>query len=131
MEFCLDLDLVRSVLRGERARTHREVSEQGVVDALERSQQRHDSRMAAAPDYGTLACRSGCAWCCYFSVDVRAVEVFRILDYVASSLTTAEQARIAAEVRVNTAQLTGLDEEERATRNVKCPFLSGQRCTIY
>jgi hypothetical protein len=34
-----------------------------------------------APDYRdahTLACKNGCFWCCYFTVDVRAVEVFSI-----------------------------------------------------
>jgi Fe-S-cluster containining protein len=103
----------------------------GVARALEHSQQRHDARIAAAPDVGTLACRAGCNWCCHFTVDVRAVEVFSILDFVERSFTAEEKTRVYAEVRANAASLKDLDESARMTRNVKCPFLSAGRCTIY
>jgi len=102
-----------------------------VIRALESSQQRHDARIAAAPDVATLACRAGCTWCCYFTVDVRAAEVFRILDFVEQSFTPEEKARVYAEVRANSLALRNLGEDERVTRNVKCPFLSAGRCTIY
>jgi Fe-S-cluster containining protein len=102
-----------------------------VARALEQSQQRHDSRIASAPDFGTLACRAGCTWCCYFTVDVRAVEVFGILDFVERSFTAEEKARVYAEVRANAAALRDSDESTRETRNVKCPFLNAGRCTIY
>ena len=95
-----------------------------MLRALESSQQRHDARIAAAADVGTLACRAGCTWCCYFTVDVRAAEVFRILDFVEESFTPAEKARVYAEVRANSAALGKLGEGERVTRNLKCPFLS-------
>jgi len=131
MEFSLDLAFVRDILTQECASARREVSALGVTRALEQSQQRHDSRIASAPDVGTLACRAGCTWCCYFTVDVRAVEVFGILDFVERSFTAEEKARVYAEVRTNAAALKELDESERMTRNVKCPFLSEGRCTIY
>ena len=99
--------------------------------ALENSQHRHDARIAAAPDVGTLACRAGCTWCCYFTVDVRAAEVFRILDFVEQTFTPHEKARVLAEVRANSVALGVLGEGERVTRNVKCPFLNEGRCTIY
>ncbi len=70
-------------------------------------------------------------WCCHFSVDVRAVEVFSILDFVERSLPADEKARIYSEVRANSAALKGMDEMERMRRNVKCPFLSAGRCSIY
>ena len=80
----------------------------------------------------TLACGAGCSWCCYFTVDVRAVEVFRILDFVEQTFTAEEKTRVYSEVRANSAALRNLDEEERMTRNVRCPFLGGNgRCTIY
>jgi Fe-S-cluster containining protein len=131
MEFTLDLALVRGILTQEHASARAEISAMGVAQALERSQHRHDSRIASAPDVGTLACRAGCSWCCYFTVDVRAVEVFRILDVVERTFTAEEKARVYAEVRANAATLKNLDESARTTRNVKCPFLSGGRCTIY
>ena len=131
MEFALDFPLVRNILEQEHARVRDEIRDLGVLRALESSQQRHDARIAAAPDVGTLACRAGCTWCCYFTVDVRAAEVFRILDFVDKSFTPEEKARVYAEVGANRVALRKLGEGERVTRNVKCPFLKEGHCTIY
>src|SRR5262252_6172739 len=105
MEFTLDLAFVRSILTQEHASARDEISAMGVARALERSQHRHDARIASAPDVDTLACRAGCTWCCYFTVDVRAVEVFAILDVVERTFTAAEKVRVYAEVRANAATL--------------------------
>jgi Fe-S-cluster containining protein len=131
MEFTLDLSLIRGILEQERARGRDEIREWGVFRALENSQQRHDGRIAAATDVATLACGAGCSWCCYFTVDVRAAEVFEILDFVEKSFTAAEKARVYSEVRANSLVLGKRDERERVTRNLKCPFLNEGRCTIY
>ena len=131
MEFTLDVPLVRDILAQEYAQARAEIRELGVVRALENSRQRHDARIAAAPDVGTLACRAGCAWCCYFTVDVRPAEVFSILDFIDRSLTPEEQARVLAQVRANSRVFAELDEDARAMRNVKCPFLDAGRCAIY
>ena len=131
MEFTLDFPLIRDILEQEHARARDEIRDLGVLRALESSQRRHDARIAAAPDVGTLACRSGCTWCCYFTVDVRAAEVFRILDFVQQSFTPEEKARVYGEVRANSVVLRKLGEGERVTRNVKCPFLNEGRCTAY
>jgi len=131
MEFMLDVRLLRGILDREYARAQEEIRDLGVVPALGNSLQRHDAQIAAAPDVGTLACRAGCAWCCYFTVDVRPAEVFGILEFVERTLAPQEQARIYSEVRVNSAVFRELDERQRATRNVKCPFLSAGRCVIY
>lgn len=131
MEISLDVPFVLGVLAEERQRARDEIGSLGVVRAYENSRQRHDTRIASAPDVGTLACRAGCTWCCHFSVDVRAVEVFTILDFVERSLPSDEKARIYSEVRANSAALKGMDDMERMRHNVKCPFLGGGRCSIY
>ena len=131
MEIDLDLPFIRSILTQERERVGVEIRAVGVLRAFENSQKRHDERIASAPDIGTLACRAGCTWCCYFSVDVRAVEVFSILDYVERTFTSEEKARVYGEIRANSAASRKLSDDERVTRNVKCPFLNAGRCTIY
>src|ERR1700729_1767272 len=105
MEFSLDLPVIREILEQEHSRARDEIRELGGLRALERSQHRHDARIAAAPDVGTLACRAGCTWCCYFTVDVRAAEVFGILDFVEQSFTPEQKARVYAEVRANSVAL--------------------------
>lgn len=131
MEISLDVSFVRGVLAEERQRATEEVAGVGVVKAYQSSRERHDARIAAAPDVSTLACRAGCTWCCHFSVDVRAVEVFSILDFVQRNLSQDEKERIFSEIRTNAAALKGLDEWQRMGRNIKCPFLSNGRCSIY
>jgi Fe-S-cluster containining protein len=131
MEFTLDVALIRDILEQERALAGDEIRDAGVHLAFERSQRRHDARIAAAPDVSTLACCAGCSWCCYFTVDVRAAEVFRILDFVAQSFTPEEKARVYAEVRANSLILAALGEGERVTLNLKCPLLNEGQCTVY
>lgn len=131
MEFAIDVAYVREILQSEYSRARTEIQASGARGALASSQLRHDARIASAPDVGTLDCRAGCSWCCHFSVDVRAVEVFSILDWVEGTFTEDQKARVYAEARANAALLENLNEIERMTRNVKCPFLSEGRCTIY
>jgi Fe-S-cluster containining protein len=131
MEISLDLAFIRDILSRERKLALDETRAVGPLRALASSQPRHDARIASAPDVGTLACRAGCSWCCHFTVDVRPAEVFRILDVVEQSFAAEDKARLYAEVRANSAVLQGLSEDERMTRNLKCPFLNEGRCTIY
>jgi Fe-S-cluster containining protein len=131
MEITLDIDFIRGIVAHEYERARDEVRREGVVRAFERSQQRHDERIASSPDVGTLACRAGCTWCCHFSVDVRAVEVFRILDLIEQTFTGEQKARLFAEIRANSEKLRGLDDLERMRFNVRCPFLAEGRCSIY
>jgi Fe-S-cluster containining protein len=131
MEFTLDIALLRSVLAGEYRHARAQIAQRGPVIAYELSQQRHDERLAAAPDAATLACKEGCAWCCHFSVDVRPVEVARILEFVEREFTPEQRRSVRAEIEGNRIALEGLDEDERAQRNVKCAFLIDNRCSIY
>jgi len=131
VEIVLDPPFIRGILEDERDRARDEIEKAGVLRALESSRQRHDQRIASAPDVGTVACRAGCTWCCYFSVDVRAVEVFAILDFVERHFTVEEKERVYAEVRANSTAFQDLGESERMRRNVRCPFLSDGRCSIY
>ena len=131
MEFTLDIPRIREIQDREYAQAHDEIRELGALRALEQSHRRHDERIAAAPDAGTLACRAGCTWCCHFSVDVRPVEVFAILDFVEQSLPPEEKARVHAELRANSETFGRLGDGDRATLNVTCPFLGAGRCVIY
>ena len=131
MEIEIDEGLVRGIIAQETAQAAAEIEQLGPLAAYESSRSRHDARVSAAPDAHTLACKNGCYWCCYFTVDVRAVEVFSILDFLERELSPAEQTRVRSEIAANSALLHGLSELERMRRNVKCPFLAAGRCTIY
>jgi Fe-S-cluster containining protein len=131
MEITVDEQLVRRIVAEEMQTAGAEIDQCGPVVAYENSRRRHDARISAASDVHTLACKNGCFWCCYFTVDVRAVEVFSILDFMERELSAAEQERVRREIEANSKLLRRLDDEERMRRNVKCPFLSAGRCAIY
>jgi len=131
MEISLDSALVEGIVRDELAHAREELAHTGPMRALELSQQRHDARLAAAADTPTLACKDGCFWCCYFTVDARPVEVLRIAEFMDRELPATERARVVTEIKANAEILAALDVEERARRNLKCPFLAAGRCTIY
>jgi len=132
MEISLDLEFIRRILDQESKLAGEEIPSRGVLVALGESQGRHDERINAAPDVNSLACRAGCSWCCHFTVDVRPVEVFRILDFVEQKFSDERKARVYAEIRAHAADLAGLDDVARMRRNVRCPFLdTGGGCSIY
>jgi Fe-S-cluster containining protein len=131
LEITVDEALVRGILAEETALARAEIEQLGPVAAYENSRRRHDARLSAAADVHTLACKNGCFWCCYFTVDVRAVEVFSILDFMERELSPEQQARVRREIEANSAMLQGVSELERTRRNVKCPFLAEGRCSIY
>ena len=131
MEITIDLALVRKLVKDEYVTARAEIAQYGPAGAYARSQQRHDARLSEAPDAATLACRAGCSWCCHFTVDIRAVEALRIVDFMTSALGPEEQARIRHEVRANSESLRGIDDVGRMQRNIRCPFLKDAQCQIY
>ena len=131
MEFEIDETLVQGIISDEYGRARAEIAALGPLLALEKSQQRHDARLAQAADAGTLACKAGCYWCCYFTVDVRPVEVVRIVEFMETSLAAEERQRIVGEIVASSAAIQTLNEIQRMQRTVKCAFLSAGRCTIY
>lgn len=131
MEITIDFAAVRKITSQEYRQARAEIAASGPIRAYRQSQQRHDERLGAAPDASTLACKAGCSWCCHFTVDVRPVEVFPILDFVEREFTSSQQERVRSEIAANSAVLQPLDDVERMQRNIKCPFLSEGRCTIY
>jgi Fe-S-cluster containining protein len=131
MEFAIDFATVRKIVADETRQARADIDTLGVLTAYQRSLQRHDARLAVAADAHTLACKAGCSWCCHFSVDVRPVEVFSILEFMHKEFSADEQQRLRTEIEANRQVLDRLDEIQRMQHNIKCPFLTGGRCNIY
>jgi Fe-S-cluster containining protein len=131
MEIHIDFPRVHGIIAEEEQLAAAQLEALGPLAALEHSQARHDHRLAAASDAGTLACKAGCFWCCYFSVDVRPVEVFRILRFMERELGAEARDRIRQQIASNQQLLADGDSDLRMRVNVRCPFLNEGRCTIY
>jgi Fe-S-cluster containining protein len=74
-----------------------------------------------------LGCKSGCAWCCYQSVEATIPEAILIALQLAD---TADPRRAA--IRANAARFRGLSERERRRTGTPCALLGpDRRCTAY
>lgn len=78
-----------------------------------------------------VACREGCALCCWLRVDVFAHEVFLMAHYVRTHFSAEERAALDGRLAVHAAEVGQLTPLAHATRNVPCPLLLAGRCSIY
>ena len=131
MEFTIDFNLVRKILADEAWQTKLDLGARGPIAAYRLSLQRHDQRLASADDANTLACKPGCAWCCHFSVDVRPVEVFNIVEHVQQHFSPEQLQQLQEKVERNAELFSDMDELQRMRQNTPCPFLIDSRCSIY
>ena len=89
-----------------------------------RAQQTLDQVVRDAPKLG---CKSGCAWCCYQSVEATIPEAI----LVAAQLGDPADPR-RARLLENAARFRGLSEPERRRTGRPCALLGGDnRCTVY
>ncbi len=131
MEFDIDFKLVSMLTSQEHQRAQEEITTLGMLTAFRQSLQRHDVALDAATDKNTLACKQGCYWCCYFSVDVRAIEIFNIVQFIKEHFSVERLQQIRDELIANSKVLNTLDEVQRMQHNCKCPFLIDGNCSIY
>lgn len=131
MEFEIDTALVEQIIDDELRQTRADLAAGGPIEALSRSQRRHDARLEAAADAPTLACKAGCFWCCYFTVDARPVEIVRIAEFMEREMSPEDRERTSSEIRNNSTALASLDPDARLRHNLKCPFLQSGRCSVY
>jgi len=131
MEFFIDLATVRNITRQEEAQAREEIAGIGAIGAYQQSLRRHDERLARASDASTLACKAGCSWCCHFSVDIRPVEAFNILEHMQIVFSAEQRDSLAQQMVANSKILGHLDDMQRMQHTLKCPFLMQDKCGIY
>ena len=106
----------------ERGNHHRAGEAAGLAHVL------IEKSLAARPPAISIACRSGCALCCYSFVGVTAPEVFRLGRAIRES---RDEALKMEEVRARGLPLQGLGPAERPGRKLPCPLLVGDLCGVY
>jgi Fe-S-cluster containining protein len=80
---------------------------------------------------GAVACKAGCAHCCYQAVHVTPPEALTIVDHLQRRLSRAELASLAARVSEACERTRGLAPLDRMTSDHPCPFLEAGQCAIY
>ena len=99
------------------------VAEAAVAEA------RRDPGLSAKLD--ALACRAGCAWCCYQMVGVTPAEASLVAEGLAA-LAPAVRADIATHAATAARRGEGLDQRGWTLRRLACPLLDGDgRCLVH
>ena len=131
MEFTIDFAKVLKIAREEKQQASIEIETLGILPALQLSLKRLDQRLVETEDIQTLACQSGCDWCCHFSVDIRPVEALNILQYLKQQFSPQQLLDLRRELTSNSHILSQLNDMERMHQTIKCPLLMEKKCAIY
>jgi hypothetical protein len=96
--------------------------------ALERQIEHHRAGVGGfAADLGGVQCRSGCAFCCYFNVEVTVFEALRIAAEMAAGAIPDRRAAIAA----TAPKIAGLTRDARRATGLPCALLADGACSAY
>ncbi len=76
------------------------------------------------------ACKTGCHWCCFQSVSVSGIEVFRIAKHI-QSMPDDEQEALISGLRDLNKLTRGKSRHRRAKLKRPCAFLKDGLCSIY
>jgi Fe-S-cluster containining protein len=103
------------------------------VNALKASYQQHDQLITTVIDSTPIkpACKAGCAFCCYYKVEVRAHEVFVVKAYMEKNMSHAEVAALLTDAKTNADRIRQLTPEQHLSANIQCAFLKDNQCQIY
>ncbi len=84
-------------------------------------------QLAAVP----VDCRSGCSFCCWLRIDVRAHELFLLLRHIESTWSEEEIALLRTEARMTAQSFAGLDYAGREALSRPCVLLREGLCSVY
>ncbi len=104
-----------------------------IQDPLKKSFSRYEDLIATSIEDSDVkpACKAGCAYCCYYKVEVKAHEIFLIKDFMLTKLPKAVTSRVIEEADSNARFIKTLTPAEHLSTNIKCPFLIDSQCSIY
>src|SRR5262245_9909033 len=74
-----------------------------------------------------LACRAGCAWCCYLQVSLSAPEAVLVAEYLRQSLSAKDLAEVTARLVTLDTVTRGMTPQERIEIRQPCALLVDQR----
>jgi hypothetical protein len=83
------------------------------------------------PDIQSIACKTGCNYCCYLLVTVAAPEVLTVLGYIVEKFSQAEIEALKQRVEATDEITHGLSGHGRHYSKLPCPLLVGGKCSVY
>jgi hypothetical protein len=111
----------------------RPVNREALLAATDASHRFYETTWASIQQLHSVphACASGCAHCCYLTVEASAPSVFLIAEYLRATRTPLELKRIKAHLRQTVARIGGMSAVERIRAVIPCALLKDNRCSVY
>ncbi len=78
-----------------------------------------------------IACRAGCAWCCYQQVGITAAQALHIAQALRSGDADVTLDETLARIAALDDRIRGLSARDRLKTGLPCAFLKNDRCMIY
>jgi Fe-S-cluster containining protein len=84
-------------------------------------------------DYAVrVDCKAGCGICCHLAkIDVRAHEVFALVDWLNANFSAEQRAAVLARAQAHAAAVAGLSLEQHLRTVRPCPLLLDMRCSAH
>jgi Fe-S-cluster containining protein len=89
------------------------------------------TRRLPPADRGPVACAAGCDFCCHLRVMATAPEVFALLDYLRSTLSSEQFAAFEGRLAETDRRLRELPANDILRTNIPCPALVDGCCSGY
>jgi Fe-S-cluster containining protein len=97
-----------------------------VADIAATAHRLFERSLAAAPAKVPVACKQGCAWCCYNAVSATVPEILLVAQAAAT-----ERMLDRPSVQNLIAAAAGLSGPDRMGRKIACPMLEADGCAVY
>jgi len=78
-----------------------------------------------------IECGNECSYCCLLKVDVRAHEVFSIMDFIKNNFNDNDINSLKERLRSSANEIAPLTAQEHLVSNIPCGLLVNDSCSIY
>ena len=78
----------------------------------------------------SVACRSGCSYCCHLRVHVQPYEAFHLAGWLRRHFDATRMGAVVGRLRANAARTRALGEEARKRTNLACALLGDDGACI-
>ncbi len=102
-----------------------------VTDVVGLAEESAEERKETEPPDPPIACRAGCAYCCYPRVHVTPPEVIFLAHFIRAKFSSSELEGLKTRLKEADEITHGMTEEEHGGAGVPCPLLVDNLCSAY
>jgi len=119
--------------RAEYPEARQQLETRPVLEAQVLFFQRLDLALSSAikSSHHTIACQSGCDYCCHYKIEALPTEILAIKQHVVSQFKSDILRRVMDQAKRNVEQSKHLTHVEQLSINQPCPFLIDRQCSVY